>query len=412
MRVICHEVKDAKFAEYSKYEEQKLYVNIEEITAYCLEGVTGYELEFQWAKPGDEVRVVHITDTVAPVYKEEGSTFQGILEGEHRCGKGKTVRLEGIAVMQSFKYPGIQEGIVDMAGEGSKYSVFSQMINLVMVVSLAKEDITKSQIANDLNKMNLRCAEFLGRLAQRISGGIVEEVSTESFVEGLLNVGYAYFIQAQGPLRNVHIYGEDCTKMEPRIMAPEEIIDGALISGNYIIACQKNPTYFHQKNPVIEELLRRHGKELNFKCVILSTEGSLLETKKSNCDKIAHIAKEQGLDGIIVTQEGGGHADVDLMMTIDACQKVGIATVIQTNEIAGAEGALPSLVASSEYADAIITNGNNDEVIVLDEMKYSIGGNTILAGKYDALQSFETSLGILYTSTNQLGANSMKTKTY
>lgn len=407
-----HVVKEVVFSDKSTYENNTIFIDMLEMSAFCLEGIKGYELEFHIARPGEKTRIVHITDTVAPAYKKEGATFPGILEGENQSGKGETTRLEGLTLMQSFLYPGVQEGIVDMAGEGSKYSLFSKSINIVMVVNLIDKSIAKPQLAKELNIMALRGAEFLAKLAADAEPESREVIDLSEMNESMLNIGYAYFIQAQGPLRNVHIYGEDCTKMSPRVLDATEIIDGALVSGNYIIACQKNPTYYHQKNPVITELVNAHGKELNFKCVIVSTEGSLLEDKKFSCQQIAKIAAEQKLDGLIVTQEGGGHADVDLMMTVDECKKVGVETVIQTNEIAGVDGSLPSLVASSEHADAIVTNGNNDEVVLLDKMDFSIGGDTILAGKYEAIQAFETSLGILYTSTNQLGANSMKTKTY
>ena len=409
MKVKHYNVSKIVFGEQSSYKNNILTINKDELKAYSLQGLNGYELEVHLTEPGEKTRIIHITDTVVPAWKSNGSTFPGWTEGDNNCGVGEVHHLEGVAVIQTCKYPGIQEGIVDMYGNGSSYSKFSKLKNIVVTVNLQNEEYTKLQLAKDLKLIILRAAEFLGYLTKDALADDIEKVSLCETNNDLPNVGYAYFIQAQGPLRNVHIFAEDCTKMKPRFMQAEQIIDGALVSGNYIIACQKNPTYFHQKNPVIESMLKRHGKDLNFKGVILSTESSLLEEKKENARLISEIAIEKGISGIVITQEGGGHADVDLMLTLEACENAGIKTVILTNEIAGPDGSLPPLVSISDSADAIVTNGNNDEIIIVDAMEKAIGGDEILDGKHNALDSFETSLGIMYTSTNQLGANFMTT---
>ena len=40
-------------------------------------------------------------------------------------------------------------------------------------------------------------------------------------------------------------------KIVPTIMSPTEVMDGAIVSGNCVSACDKNPTYVHQNNPVV-----------------------------------------------------------------------------------------------------------------------------------------------------------------
>ncbi len=100
------------------------------------------------------------------------------------------------------------------------------------------------------------------------------------------------------------------------------------------------------------------------------------------------------------------------MLAVEECEKLGIKAVIQTNEIAGPLGDLPPLVSYSNMADAVVSNGNNDEIICLDKMERVIGGNSILNGKFVAEDSFETNIGIMYTSTNQLGINNMTSFVY
>lgn len=404
-----YELQKICFGPHSIWQDGVLSLNEDELRAYCLEGIAGISIKFEIARPGESIRIVHITDTIMPVWKESGSTFPGWMPGEDLCGEGILHRVSGMTVMQTCQYPGIQEGIVDMAGEGSRYCEFSGLQNLVMNVELESPSYDKEALARDLIQMLVRASEFVGRLTKDKKPDSVIRMEDEEHIEGLPKIGYIYYIQAQGPLRNVHIKGRDCTQMEPEFMSFREIKDGALVSGNYIIACQKNPTYFHQNNPVVEAILKYDAEKLNGVGVILSTESGLLEKKKENASKIARIAKEKGMQGVIITQEGGGHADVDLMYAMEACEKEGIHVVIQTNELAGPTGELPPLVSASPMADAIVSDGNNDEMICLGEVERTIGGAQVLGGKFKAAGRIETSLGILYTATNQLGANCMRT---
>ncbi len=314
--------------------------------------------------------------------------------------------------MQTSTFPGVQEGIVDMSGKGSKYSVFSKKINIVIIIEPVNKETSKKDFAYFTKIIILRTAEYLAKLTENCNDYEVENYELKPIIKNLPKIAYVYYIQAQGDLRNVHIYGGDNVKMNPVFMHPNEIIDGAIVSGNYIIACQKNPTYFHQENPVIKEMYRRDGHEFNFSGVIVSTESSKLDDKQNNAKKIADIALKLKCDGVVITQEGGGHADVDLMLAVEECEKLGIKAVIQTNEIAGPLGDLPPLVSYSNMADAVVSNGNNDEIICLDKMERVIGGNSILNGKFVAEDSFETNIGIMYTSTNQLGINNMTSFVY
>lgn len=405
-------VRDVFFHERSKYENGILYINIKEFEEIILEGIDDFKIHFDIAKPSESTRIIHVMDTVKPAYKPEGSSFPGWLSETKDTGVGITHQLENVTIMQTCKFPGVQEGIIDMSGEGSKYSVFSKKINIVMNMEIINKDIEKAKFAYDVKVMILRAAEYLAKLTENSSAFTLENYELKEYSGDLPKIGYVYYIQAQGNLRNVHVYGEDNVTMGPVMLHPNEILDGALISANYIIACQKNPSYFHQENPIVKNLYDRHGKELDFVGVFISTESSKLDEKKNNAFQIAKLASKHNLDGIIISQEGGGHADVDLMLSLEECEKLGIKGVIVTNEIAGEQGDLPPLVSYSNMADAIISNGNNDCIITLDKVDKVIGGNEILNGKFIASDSFITSLGIVYTSTNQLGMNKMTTFNY
>lgn len=411
LKIIEHPVSIITFGESSSYADGKLTLSREALCAAAQVGTTGrYGINVQLALPGESTRVIHVTDVIKPSYKETKAAFPGWSGPIDGCGAGITHQLQNLCITQCFAYQGIQEGIVDMSGPGAQYSIFSSMMNIVMTVSLLSNDTDKKDVATDLILMNTQAASYVASLAARDDGGTVCEYSGGKEESGLPRIGYAYFIQAQGPLRNVYVDGESCVKMKPRLLAADMILDGAIVSGNYIVACQKNPTYLHQENPVVFSALRRDGKELAFAGVIISTESSSLDEKRDNAKRIAALAKEQRMDGIIVSQEGGGHADVDLMLTCEACEAAGVRVVLLANEIAGPEGALPPLVSFSPKADAIVTTGNNDELVNLPAMKNALGGDMLF--NKPAEDSFETPLGILYTATNQFGVSRMTTRQF
>ncbi len=412
MKRYQYPIKQVVFGSEMSYKNGVLTLVKEKVEEIATKGIEGYKISLDVAHPGESTRIIHITDTVEPAYKKEGATFFGWTEGENKSGETDTVHLTGMTVMQTCEAAGIQEGIVDMTGEVAKYNPFSQTVNLVISFEIV-DTVEKPKLQKDLKDSILRTAEFVAKVVAECADENEATIETLELAEctdsSLPKVGYVYYIQAQGPLRNVFIDNKDRTTSKPEFFNPLVLLDGALISANYIIACQKNATIHHQNNKIILDLIAKHNKEVNFIGVIVATESSSLEGKKENASIITEIAKSKGIEGVIVTQEGGGHADVDLMMTLDECVKEGIKVVLLTNEISGVNGDLPPLVSGSPNANAIVTNGNNDSIITTDEVKKAIGGTSILNGKFNATSSFDTSLGIIYTATNQLGANKMTT---
>ncbi len=135
----------------------------------------------------------------------------------------------------------------------------------------------------------------------------------------LPKVGYVQMLQTQGLLHDTYVYGVDAKQIVPTIMYPTEIMDGAIVSGNCVSACDKNTTYHQMNNPVIHDLLAVHGKELNFVGVIITNENVYLADKERSSNWTAKLAEYLGLDGVIISQEGFGNPDTDLIMN---CKKI------------------------------------------------------------------------------------------
>ena len=91
-------------------------------------------------------------------------------------------------------------------------------------------------------------------------------------------------------------------------------MDGAIISGNCVSACDKNTTYHHQNNPVVADLFAQHGKTLNYVCNIITNENVYLADKQRSSDWASKLAGMLDLDGVIISEEGFGNPDTDLIM--------------------------------------------------------------------------------------------------
>jgi glycine reductase complex component B subunit alpha and beta len=409
-------ITSAQFGDVTRIENGGLFVNKQELVAVLNKDHLFADVDVKIVRPGENVRIVHIMDSVQPRLKLSGGTtpFPGALGAVEMAGTGATNVLDGVALLQTGQRQGIQEGIVDMAGPGAAYSMFSRTINVVLVCKAAPE-MTDLEFDRATRKAGLEAAVYLAEPTRNLAPDetdLYEPVPITPKSQDLPGVVYIYHLQSQGVLRDTFVYGQDARMLLPTLLHPNEVLDGAIVSSNYIIACQKNPTYFHVNNPVILDLAHRNGRDLLFLGVIIANEHSTLGEKERSAKFAAKLAKQLGARGAIITQEGGGHADTDLMLNCRECEKLGIKTVIIANEIAGPNGDLPSLVDSVPEADAAITTGNNDEQVSLPAMEQVIGGNSVAGIAGPAEAAFTTALGRLYTATNQLGPYCLSVRGY
>ncbi len=251
----------------------------------------------------------------------------------------------------------------------------------------------------------------------------VETFETLNIVEGikqypeLPRVAYVAMLQSQGLMHDTYVYGVDMKQSLTTMISPTEVMDGAILSGNCVSACDKNTTYHHLNNPVIKELFKKHGKEINFVGMIITNENVYLADKVRSSDWTAKLCDFLGLDGAIVSQEGFGNPDADLIMNARKIEGCGIKTVIITDEYAGRDGASQSLADSDPAADACVTGGNANEMIHLAPMDKVIGYADvadIIAGGFDgslgADGSIDAELQVITGATNEMGFNRLSAR--
>ena len=419
-------IKDIQFASESKIENNVLYVNKDELRKAIWDDEAIVSVEFDIAKPGESVRITPVKDVIEPRVKVEGrgGIFPGVLSKVDTVGEGKTIALKGMAVVTTGKIVGFQEGIVDMTGPGAEYTPFSKLNNLVIIAEPA-EGIKQHEHEKAVRFIGFKAAKYLGELARNLQPEETKIYETKPLLEqiaqypDLPKVGYVYMLQTQGLLHDTYVYGVDAKQIVPTILYPTEIMDGAIVSGNCVSACDKNPTYVHLNNGVIEELYEKHGKEINFLGVIITNENVYLADKERSSNWTAKFTKYLGLDAAIVSQEGFGNPDTDLIMNCKKIETEGVKTVIVTDEYAGQNGASQSLADADPKANAVVTGGNANQLIVLPKLDKIIGHidvvNVIAGGHHDSLKedgTIEVEIQAITGATNETGFGYLTAKTY
>ena len=160
----------------------------------------------------------------------------------------------------------------------------------------------------------------------------------------------------------------------------------------------------------MHDLFEEHGKTINFVCHIITNENVYLADKQRSSDWTAKICKMLDLDGVIISQEGFGNPDTDLIMNCKKIEEQGIKTVIITDEYAGRDGKSQSLADADVSADAVVTAGNANQVIVLPKLDKLIGSleyvSKIAGASDNTLRedgSLEVEIQVITGATNELG---------
>jgi len=419
-------IKDLQFGSETKVDNGVLYVNKDEL----LQVISGDEriesINFDIARPGEEVRIIPVKDVVEPRVKVEGpgGIFPGFVSKVDTVGSGRTHVLKGAAVVTTGKIVGFQEGIVDMCGEGAKYTPFSKTNNLVITCE-PKEGILQHDHEEAVRLIGFKAANYLGEAGRNVEADEVKSFETLPLLKQaaqypeLPKVIYVYMIQTQGLLHDTYVYGVDGKKIIPTFLYPTEVFDGAVVSGNCVSACDKNPTYVHMNHPIIEDLYERHGKDYNFLGCVVTNENVYLADKERSSNMVAKLVEYLGADAVIISEEGFGNPDADLVMNCNKITAKGVKTVLVTDEYAGQDGKSQSLADSTPKGDAVVTGGNANEVIILPPMKRVIGhvnaADTIAGGHLGSLRedgSIEAEIQVITGATSEVGFNTLTAKTF
>lgn len=413
------EIRQLEWGPRTGVRDHVLIVDKEELVRMLLEDEALKNVRVELVHPGESVRVLPCKDAVEPRCKLEGpgEVFPGWIGDVETVGQGKTLVLSGAAVLTTGRLVAPQEGIVDMSGPGAAYTPFSKTCNVVLAFEPV-EGVELHTLEAVYRRAGLKAAWYLASCCKEARADAVESYAFPPLAEavsaypGLPKVAYLYMLQSQGLLHDTWVYGVDAKKILPTLISPTETMDGAIISGNCVSACDKNSTYMHVNNPVIKSLYAHHGKDINFAGVIVTNENVTLADKKRSSSYAVKLARMLGVDGLVISEEGFGNPDADLIMNCWKAERAGIKTVLITDEFAGRDGSSQSLADSCPEGDACVTAGNANELIVLPPMQKVIGdpatAEVIAGGFFGSLRedgSMEVELQAIMGATNELGYN-------
>ncbi len=419
-------IKDVQFGDVTKVEKGVLYVNKEEIEKLVLEDERIISAKVELARPGESTRIAPVKDVIEPRVKVSGGggIFPGTLNKVKEVGSGRTHALVGSTVITCGKIVGFQEGIIDMSGPIAKYCPFSETQNVCVVIE-PKDGLETHDYEAAGREAGLKVGAYVGEAGRNVEPDEVVVYETKPLMEqaaqypDLPKVGYVHMLQSQGLLHDTFYYGVDAKEFIPTFMYPTEIMDGAIISGNCVAPCDKVTTFHHLNNPVIEDLYKRHGKDINFMGVILTNENVFLADKERSSDMTAKLAEVMGLDGVLITEEGYGNPDTDLMMNCKKISQKGIDVVLITDEFPGRDGKSQSLADAVDEADALVSCGQGNLIEIFPPMDRVIGTlefvETMIGGYEGSLRedgSIEAELQIIIASTIANGYNTLAARGY
>jgi sarcosine reductase len=358
------------------------------------------------ASPGERTRIVCVKDVVQPRFKVAGAA----------PGEGVLRILDGCAVVTCGPIVGFQEGIVDMSGPGAAYTPFSALSLIVLEVAVV-DGTEPHEHEAALRQAGLRAADLIAAACAEADPDASEEIALAPLPDehGLPRIAYVYMVLAQGLLHDTFVLGRDAKTGLPMTVAPEIACDNAVVSGNCVSACDKNTTWHHQNNPIVTELIRGHGTRWDFAGIVLTPAPTRLHQKEDAAKATVEMVGALRADGAIISKEGFGNPDADLMMLIRGLEKAGVRTAGITDEFAGADGGSQSLADTTPEADAMVSVGNANQRILLPAMDRTYGplpDTARLAGGYPHTLGEDGTLDVelqaIIGATNQFGAGRLR----
>lgn len=383
------------------------------------------EVRVAIARPGEPVRIIHLLDTVEPRIKVSGGgDFPGVLGRPNPVGSGVTHRLDGVAVIGtstlsgSADSQGLKESIVDMSGPAARYNPFSRTFNVVLELT-PREGLPAVEAAAVCRKAGLKAAVYLAEVTRGRSPDRREVLELTDADPKLPRIAYVMPVMSEGEFHTTFFYGRSVQSL-PALVHPNEVLDGALVSADYWIACHRSPTYLYQNEPMIRTLMARHGEELNFvgillcRCLITSQD-----EKTRQATQTAKAARMLGVRGAAITMSNGGHAYLDQMLICQQLEQAGVATVLGVDEYSDADGTDFPLVTYVPEASAIVSMGNLEEIVECPAVETVLGGTEFLGGNsYEKAFSrspagpLSVALRQIYCSTTQLGWSTLRCRAY
>ena len=382
-------VRRLAFASRTAYENGTLFVDSAELQARIAEPAAIADIELHLAHPGESCRIVHVLDAVSPMAKMEGpsTVYPGFFGSASPAGSGRTHVLDGAAVLVCGTFPeptsgalSAAEATVDMSGPAAACCAFSDTANAVLVCRPAS-GANNADFDAALQRAKLKAAVYLAEATAELEPPQTNVCGLHPVADALPRVVFLDQLHQQGLLAQTFLYGRHTQGLEPTFLHPNEMLDGALVSGNYRQP-GRSITYGHSRNDFVRELYGRHGHDLNFLGVVIGRGWQDTQALKERQGwMMARLAGLLGAQVAVVSADvggTGGNNTIDFMQTVKACEQMGIRTVAVMQESGNADGSNPTLVDHVPEADALVSVGGIGwDMPLASAVSRVIGGATV-----------------------------------
>ncbi|MBI1995204.1 MAG: hypothetical protein HYS66_01870 [Deltaproteobacteria bacterium] len=378
-------VKDIRLGRTFRYQGGMLEVDGPALEAMILRDGRIAEAALAVVRPGDKVRITGIRDLVEPRVKVSGNgqVFPGILGPVEAVGDGRTHRLSGMTVVATAAYEGTvraglgvqRSALLDMCGPGAAASKFGALAHLVLIMKL-RDGLSELDAHTAIQAAEFQVARRAAETTLGVEPGGVEVYDLRVRRPELPNV-----VLIQGCLTDDHhvhsgvsYYGLPIRESLSTVVHPNELFDCAMA-----VNATRGIGYFPitwdwQNHPLALGLYRDHGRRLNFLGMILQRiRYETFHGKEVIAQNAAQLAVTLGAQGALVTWLGSGNAFVDVMLTVRACERRGIDTVLVTYEYGGKDGVDSPLLFYVPEANAVVSTGSRDRWLELPEIERLVG---------------------------------------
>jgi sarcosine reductase len=378
-------IKDIRFGDKTSVKDAVLFINRDELQTLVAEDQGFSRVNIELAHPGENLRVVNVHNVVEPRAKMDGTgeNFPGVLGQIEPAGNGRTRVLRGAGIVTIDRLSGIRGTVIDMIGPGSQASPFGSL-NHVVLDCHPVDGIGWVDLQYALTIAGAKTAVYLAEASFGKNADVVEHYDLGTLeqaakvAEHLPRIAYIYQIhhmQLSASPKAPVLYGEPVSKLLPTLVHPNEILDGAIVQGLWNWCAS---TYFIQNHPLVTELYGRHGKDLCFAGVVVMVATADTPDNKRNAMMAAKLAKTiLGAEGVILTKIGGGAPNIDLGLTTEACERMGMRTTVVCQDTSVDGTSDSALLFNTPGALAIVNVGPHDTPFTLPPIERAIGGETV-----------------------------------
>ena len=375
-------VDGATFGSQTRWHDDVLEVDRQELLDLVLQDSRIPSASIDIVRPGESVRVINRRALLEAKVKAAGpgTIYPGVCgRPVIPVGQGRTHRLSNLAVMLCMdsmrlgpssrvwsKREGGGEagsaeerinrgGFLDMSGPANLPPY--DALNLVCL-TLENPQCEEEDRHLAINSAALKVVDRLAQTIVELDPPQMEVFdfnSTDPSLPGFVFIAHLASDEWQvGPRsqRGTSVYGQ--TRLSaPWLLYPTEMMDGAVFMST------GRTTNWHLSNsPVVANLACRHGKTCNFLgCIIQRTNWTTQQEKDLAADRAALLAKRLGAQGAIVTTDFRGQRFLETALTVQACERQGIKTVLLTGEEDNEEGTAPPLLVSFPEICSVVSTG-------------------------------------------------------